>query len=294
MPVRRRGSGRGRANARSAGCLVSARSRGVLPRLVDPPNRVPRRSRNLLNHPKQLIPNWRFIHRLGLSWADASRARVDSLICSINSWMRPPAAAPRLRWGRGPGWRTPRVRGGWPPSPTSSSGCGLLTGPPSGSCGASTTGMRWRRRWPPPSRCRWGWPRINSASPWSCGTCRGSAQVFAAGAISYRVVAAVIARTRLIRDRDARAKVDSALAARIGGWGPLSVAKTETEIDYWVDRYDPAAVRRSEDHARGRHVDVHDGHRRQRHGVHRGAAVRRRRRSAGPAPGRDGPGGVRR
>ena len=82
-------------------------------------------------------------------------------------------------------------------------------------------------------------------------------EVFAAGAISYRVVAAVIARTRLIRDRDARAKVDSALAARIGGWGPLSVAKTETEIDYWVDRYDPAAVRRSENHARGRYVDVH-------------------------------------
>ena len=84
-------------------------------------------------------------------------------------------------------------------------------------------------------------------------------EVFAAGAISYRVVAAVIARTRLIRDRDARAKVDSALAARIGGWGPLSAAKTETEIDYWVDRYDPAALRRSEDHARGRYVDVHAG-----------------------------------
>ena len=84
------------------------------------------------------------------------------------------------------------------------------------------------------------------------------AQVFAAGAISYRVVAAVIARTRLIADDQARAKVDSALAARISGWGPLSAAKTETEIDYWVDRYDPAALRRSEDHARGRFVDVHD------------------------------------
>ena len=84
------------------------------------------------------------------------------------------------------------------------------------------------------------------------------AQVFAAGAISYRVVAAVIARTRLIADDQARAKVDCALAARISGWGPLSAAKTETEIDYWVDRYDPAALRRSEDHARGRYVDVHD------------------------------------
>ena len=84
-------------------------------------------------------------------------------------------------------------------------------------------------------------------------------QVFAAGAISYRLVAAVIARTRLIVDDQARAKVDRALAARISGWGPLSAAKTETEIDYWVDRYDPAALRRAEDHARGRYVDVHAG-----------------------------------
>ena len=82
-------------------------------------------------------------------------------------------------------------------------------------------------------------------------------EVFAAGAINYRLVAAVVARTRLIRDPDALAKVDTEIAARLSQWGPLSVDKQHTEIDYWVDRYDPAAVRRTEERARGRHLDVH-------------------------------------
>src|SRR5882757_8397620 len=40
--------------------------------------------------------------------------------------------------------------------------------------------------------------------------------------------------------------------------GSLSVAKTEQGIDYWVDRYDPHALRRTELSAQGRHVDVVD------------------------------------
>ncbi|WP_006242515.1 HNH endonuclease signature motif containing protein [Mycolicibacterium tusciae] len=83
------------------------------------------------------------------------------------------------------------------------------------------------------------------------------AEVFAAGAISYRMVAAVVSRTRLIKDPAALAKVDTEIAAHLAGWGSLSVEKTQREIDYWVDRYDPAAVRRTEHSARGRHVDVH-------------------------------------
>ena len=35
------------------------------------------------------------------------------------------------------------------------------------------------------------------------------------------------------------AKVDAALAARITGWGALSVAKTEAAIDALVDEYRP-------------------------------------------------------
>ncbi|HEX9834470.1 MAG TPA: DUF222 domain-containing protein [Mycobacterium sp.] len=82
-------------------------------------------------------------------------------------------------------------------------------------------------------------------------------EVFAAGAISYRMVAAVVSRTRLIHDRDALAKVDTDIAAHMVGWGSLSVDKTRNAIDYWVHRFDPAAVRRTQDAARGRHVDIH-------------------------------------
>jgi hypothetical protein len=65
-----------------------------------------------------------------------------------------------------------------------------------------------------------------------------------------------VARTKLIQDREALAKVDAEVAAHVRGWGALSGAKTQTAIDYWVDRYDPGALRRSASKSRGRHVDV--------------------------------------
>ncbi|BBY93293.1 hypothetical protein MGALJ_29620 [Mycobacterium gallinarum] len=83
-------------------------------------------------------------------------------------------------------------------------------------------------------------------------------EVFASGAINYRLVSAIVNRTRLISDDDAMAKVDTEIAAQVQHWGSLSAHKTETEIDYWVDRYDPVAVRRTEYSARGCHVDIHD------------------------------------
>jgi Domain of unknown function (DUF222) len=52
------------------------------------------------------------------------------------------------------------------------------------------------------------------------------------------------------------AKADTELATAAVDWGQLSIAKTEAAIDYWVDRYDPDALRRVELSARGRHVDI--------------------------------------
>src|SRR5258708_33854118 len=57
---------------------------------------------------------------------------------------------------------------------------------------------------------------------------------------------------------DGRAEVDAELAAAVAGWGSLSVAKVEAAIDYWVDRYDPHALRRAELGSQGRHVEVID------------------------------------
>ena len=81
------------------------------------------------------------------------------------------------------------------------------------------------------------------------------AEVFGAGHIALRLVNTIVHRTALIADPQARAKVDIELAAAVTGWGRLSEAKVEQAIDYWVDRYDPYALRRMERRARGRHVD---------------------------------------
>ena len=81
------------------------------------------------------------------------------------------------------------------------------------------------------------------------------AEVFAAGRIGLRLVSTIVYRTTLIVDTQARAKVDVQLAAAVTGWGRMSAVKIEAAIDYWVDRYDPYALRRMQTRARGRHVD---------------------------------------
>ena len=82
------------------------------------------------------------------------------------------------------------------------------------------------------------------------------AEVFATGVVSYRLVCAIVARTRLVHDAQARARVDAAIAAEAAGWGGLSVARAQAAIDGWVDRFDPAALRRTEVGSRDRHLDV--------------------------------------
>ncbi|MGI9123599.1 MAG: DUF222 domain-containing protein [Mycobacterium sp.] len=84
-------------------------------------------------------------------------------------------------------------------------------------------------------------------------------ELFAAGAIDYRTVRLIVSRTLLALAPDVLAAIDAELAAKIPGWGPLSVLKTQHAVDAIVVRHDPEARRRSERTARGRHVDiVHD------------------------------------
>lgn len=82
--------------------------------------------------------------------------------------------------------------------------------------------------------------------------------VFLSGAITYRIVAAIVSRTNLIQDGEALTQVDAAIAGHVEGWTALSLAKLQTAIDYWVDRFDPAAVRRAENSSRSRYFDVKD------------------------------------
>ena len=83
---------------------------------------------------------------------------------------------------------------------------------------------------------------------------------FAEGMLSARLVAAIVWRTNLINDEAALALADETLADEAIRFGPLSVAKTEQAIDAIVDRYDPAALRRTRAAARGRDVVIDSPH----------------------------------
>lgn len=83
------------------------------------------------------------------------------------------------------------------------------------------------------------------------------AALFHDGLIGYRLVATIVNRTALIKDPDARRAVDTALAAMVLEWGVMSLDKTDQEIDRLVAEHDPYAVRRMQNTARGRGVDVY-------------------------------------
>ncbi|MBV8293553.1 MAG: DUF222 domain-containing protein [Mycobacterium sp.] len=86
------------------------------------------------------------------------------------------------------------------------------------------------------------------------------AALFATGAISYRTVRMIVARTFLAIEPDVLAAIDAELAGTLITWGPLSFAKTEQAIDALVERHDPAARRRTETAIRSRYVDIsHSG-----------------------------------
>ena len=82
------------------------------------------------------------------------------------------------------------------------------------------------------------------------------AALFAEGAISARLASAIVWHTDLIKDPDIMRLVDTTLAEDAARFGPMSVTKTAQAIDAVVDKYDPGALRRARDNARGREVVV--------------------------------------
>ncbi len=82
------------------------------------------------------------------------------------------------------------------------------------------------------------------------------AELFLAGGVSARVVAAIAWRTNLVSDPEAMALLDGALTDSAARWGALSQYKLEQAIDAWIDRYDPGALRRTRANARNRDVVV--------------------------------------
>ncbi|MGC2655555.1 MAG: DUF222 domain-containing protein [Mycobacterium sp.] len=82
------------------------------------------------------------------------------------------------------------------------------------------------------------------------------AALFATGAMSYRTVSTIVARTLLALDPDVLAAIDTDLAEALTTWGPLSLNKTEEAIDRLVERHDRNARRRAESAARSRYIDI--------------------------------------
>lgn len=82
------------------------------------------------------------------------------------------------------------------------------------------------------------------------------AALFATGAIAYRTVSVIVARTLLALEPHIMAAIDAELVEALTTWGPLSRNKTEQAIDALVERHDPAARRRTETAVRSRYIDI--------------------------------------
>ena len=77
-----------------------------------------------------------------------------------------------------------------------------------------------------------------------------------AGTLSYRMCEAIAARTDLIQDLESLALVDAAIAESAVSWGPMSNLKLQRAIDFWVDHFDPGALRQSHTQSRDREIGI--------------------------------------
>ncbi len=81
-------------------------------------------------------------------------------------------------------------------------------------------------------------------------------EVFAAGAVDFRVIRIVDFRTALITDEQALAAIDEMVAYKAPGWNALSDKKLAQLLDWMVLDVDPDAVRVAKDSDDDRHFEV--------------------------------------
>jgi hypothetical protein len=84
------------------------------------------------------------------------------------------------------------------------------------------------------------------------------AAAFLAGQLSEFLVRRIVHRTANIQDADVLAKVESDIVERAVRWGGLSKQKLDDAIDVWIDRHDPAALRRTRARVRDRGVSINE------------------------------------
>ena len=81
-------------------------------------------------------------------------------------------------------------------------------------------------------------------------------EVFAAGAVDFRVIRIVDFRTALITDEQALAAIDEMVAYKAPGWNALSDKKLAQLLDWMVLDVDPDAVRVAKECDDDRHFEV--------------------------------------
>jgi Domain of unknown function (DUF222) len=79
--------------------------------------------------------------------------------------------------------------------------------------------------------------------------------LLAAGELSPALVTLICWHTELVQDPATLALIDTAMAGSAHEWGPLSKTDTIRQIDSWIEKFDPAAVRRTRNAVRGRDVE---------------------------------------
>ncbi|TQK30461.1 HNH endonuclease signature motif containing protein [Arthrobacter sp. SLBN-53] len=85
-----------------------------------------------------------------------------------------------------------------------------------------------------------------------------TAEVFARGLISAKVIAAICWRTQLVCDEEALALIDAGIAGTAHQYGALSENALIRAVDFWVHTFDPVAVIRSKAAAKDRYIDFGD------------------------------------
>ena len=82
------------------------------------------------------------------------------------------------------------------------------------------------------------------------------AEVFATGAIDFRMMAALVNRSDNVTDPAVLAKLDAAFAAHAPKWMKMSGPKLTERIDMWVERFDPCGVREPRPTCENRYVEI--------------------------------------
>jgi hypothetical protein len=85
------------------------------------------------------------------------------------------------------------------------------------------------------------------------------AELFAAGAIDFRMMAELVNRSENVTDFEILAKLDAAFAQWSPKWMKMSGPKLTERIDMWVEKFDPAGVREPRPARDNRYVEIGPG-----------------------------------